>query len=171
MLFLYLLIGIILLVALTQLLPAKIRVERSLFMAAPAATIFSLVNNLEKWPSWMPWAKFDPTTKYEFFNGGIGKGAYYTWDSTHKKVGNGKLTILESEPNSHLKTQLDFGNQPNPGYGGWRFEETEGGTNVTWSMDADMGRNPIGRVFGLFFDKMLGPQFEEGLQNLKDKVE
>lgn len=171
MFFLYLLLALLLLIGLTFLLPAQVHVERSQFIAAPADKIFDKVNNLEKWPTWMPWAKFDPNTQYEFFNGGSGKGAYYTWKSDHKKVGNGKLTILETEMNKQIQTQLDFGNQPNPGYGAWFFEEKEGGTNVTWSMDANMGNNPMGRIFGLFFDKMLGPSFEEGLNNIKNQVE
>ena len=38
-------------------------------------------------------------------------------------------------------------------------------------MDTDMGKNPIGKFFGLMMDKMVGPDFERGLNNLKSLCE
>jgi Polyketide cyclase / dehydrase and lipid transport len=43
-----------------------------------------------------------------------------------------------------------------------------GGTQVVWTMQADMGLNPIGRVMGLFMDRIVGPTFEVGLKNLSN---
>jgi effector-binding domain-containing protein len=34
-------------------------------------------------------------------------------------------------------------------------------------MKTDMGMNPVARIFGLFFDKMIGGDFERGLKNLE----
>ena len=45
------------------------------------------------------------------------------------------------------------------------------GTHVTWSFDSDMGAGPIGRYFGLLMDRMVGPDFEGGLANLKALAE
>ena len=42
----------------------------------------------------------------------------------------------------------------------------DGGSEVTWRMDADMGGNPVFRVFGLFMDGMMGKIFDKGLANL-----
>jgi hypothetical protein len=44
-------------------------------------------------------------------------------------------------------------------------------TQVTWVMDSDNGWNPISRWFGVFMDKMLGPDFEKGLAGLKSLSE
>jgi hypothetical protein len=30
---------------------------------------------------------------------------------------------------------------------------------VTWTNDGDLGASPIGRWFGLFMDRMMGPDF------------
>jgi carbon monoxide dehydrogenase subunit G len=49
------------------------------------------------------------------------------------------------------------------------LKSADGGTSVTWRMNADFGMNPVGRVFGLFLEKMLGPTMERGLANL-DRV-
>jgi hypothetical protein len=38
-------------------------------------------------------------------------------------------------------------------------------------MDGTVSRNPLDRFFSLFMDKFTGPDFEEGLNNLKKKVE
>jgi hypothetical protein len=34
-------------------------------------------------------------------------------------------------------------------------------------MRGDLGHNPLNRWFGLFMDKMVGPDFDEGLANLR----
>ena len=44
----------------------------------------------------------------------------------------------------------------------------QGATEVTWSMDMDLGVNPVFRVMGLFMDGMIGPNFELGLANIAD---
>src|SRR5690606_16939708 len=42
---------------------------------------------------------------------------------------------------------------------------------VTWSMQADMGNNPIGRWMGLMMDSIVGADYETGLASLKKLVE
>ena len=38
---------------------------------------------------------------------------------------------------------------------------------MTWSMDTDMGMNPIARVFGLFMDRMMGANIRpQALKNM-----
>ena len=45
------------------------------------------------------------------------------------------------------------------------------GTQVTWSMHGNMGSNPLFRWLALFGDRMVGPDFEAGLANLKALAE
>lgn len=158
------------LVIVSLFLPSKVHVERSTTMNAGADQIFEQINELKNWPNWMPWYKIDPNMKLNYGDQSSGQGASYSWESPHRKVGSGKVTIVETSPPNSLKTRLDFKGQK-PGYGSWDLVESDGGTKVTWGMDADMGSNPIGKFFGLMFDKMLGPQFEEGLQAMKEVVE
>ena len=44
-------------------------------------------------------------------------------------------------------------------------------TQVTWTMNGDMGSNPLLRWLALFGDRMVGPDFEAGLANLKALAE
>ena len=47
----------------------------------------------------------------------------------------------------------------------------DGGIRVVWADAGDLGMNPVNRWFGLFLDKMIGPDFERGLVNLKRLAE
>jgi hypothetical protein len=42
---------------------------------------------------------------------------------------------------------------------------------VNWSNEGDMGASPVNRWFGLFMDRLVGPDFEAGLVNLKRLAE
>ena len=44
-------------------------------------------------------------------------------------------------------------------------------TRTTWTVDVDMGANPIGHYVGLTMDGMLGKDFASGLAKLKNLVE
>ncbi|OGA68157.1 MAG: hypothetical protein A3F77_18445 [Betaproteobacteria bacterium RIFCSPLOWO2_12_FULL_67_28] len=41
------------------------------------------------------------------------------------------------------------------------------GTRVSWSNEGDMGANPYLHYFALLMDRMVGPDFEQGLARLK----
>jgi len=58
-----------------------------------------------------------------------------------------------------------------PATGELTFAAEGNGTKVVWTMNGNAGMNPIFRWFGLFMDKMVGPDFEAGLKNLKKLAE
>lgn len=165
-------IGIILLVfiglplIISLFLPSKVHVERSRIIEAPAPVVFEQINNLRNWEKWSPWHKIDPGMKLSYSTKVSGEGASYSWSSDHEKVGNGKLTILKSIPYDTIITEMDF-MENGKGTATYYIQTTDKGVKVTWGMDSDMGANPIGKWFGLFMDKLVGPDFEKGLQNLE----
>ncbi len=168
---LLIIVGVIVVALLgAMLLPSKVHVERSIVINAPAAKIFNEINSLQKWSAWDPWHKKDPNMVNEYSGPESGVGNKNIWKSNNKDVGNGAQTITESVSNEKIITELDFGDQ---GKGGGSFLlAAEGeGTKIVWGMDADMGMNPIGKIFGLFMEGMVGKEFEEGLNNLKAHVE
>jgi hypothetical protein len=100
-----------------------------------------------------------------------GPGAWYKWESDNAEVGKGKLTITEALPARKVDTRLEFEGS-NAATGGWELTDLNGATGVKWFMTIDMGNNPIGRWMGfLAMDKMIGAQFEKGLNNLKKIAE
>jgi hypothetical protein len=168
------LIGLAAFVALLLLvsifLNSKVHVERKLTINAPAEKIFAQINTVKNWEQWSPWHKLDPIMKLRYEGPASGAGAKYYWESQQRNVGNGSLTIMQSVPNQDVQTAMDFGQQ-GQATGKFQLEKDAGGTQVVWSMDTDMGRNPIGKFFGLLMDRMIGRDFERGLNNLKTVCE
>ncbi|MEL6697775.1 MAG: SRPBCC family protein [Bacteroidota bacterium] len=158
-------VGIVVVIAGGLLLftDSETTMSRTAVVEAPADIVFAQVNDLHNWNDWSPWKEMDPEMKVEYQNGGVGKDASYTWKG--EEVGSGKLTILESTPNTYIKTALEFDGRGGS-FGGWNLEEKEGQTVVTWSMTSVAGMDPLGRAFNLFLDGMLGPDFEKGLTKL-----
>ena len=164
--------GIILALAIIgAFLPGNAFVSRSITINAPASTVYGVLNDLKTYNSWMPWNQKDPYMQVQYAPVTEGKGAWYKWKSNHREVGEGQLTITESIPGKTVTTSLLFEGFDEPSVGGWELSAKNGVTEVTWRMDANMGHNPLNRWFGLFFDRMLGPDFENGLKQLKEKIE
>src|ERR1035437_626701 len=145
--------------------PSHVRVERSLAMKAPSEIVFSQINILKNWKKWSPWYQMDTAMKMEYNQIPAGAGAGYKWLSTNEKVGSGDMTITSSNQDS-ISTAMNF-MEHGIARAKFLFSKKDSTTKVTWIMESDLGMNPIGRIFGLFMEKMLGPDFEQGLSNLK----
>ena len=158
------------LVVISLFLPSKVHVERTLTINAPPEKVFEQVNTVQNWERWSPWHKLDPNMKLAYAGPPSGVGAKYSWESKQRNVGNGSLTIIESVPHTSVQTAMDFQGQ-GQATATFRLEKIQGGTQVTWSMESDMGKNPIGKFFGLMMDRMVGSDFEKGLYNLKSLCE
>jgi hypothetical protein len=152
------------------LLPTNAHVERNIEINAPAEKIFPLIANLKENGKWSPWHARDPDMK-QTFTGEDGKvGSKVAWESQNKKVGTGTQEVTALVPNERVETHLDFGAQGNAdAY--FQIDEAGGTCSLTWGFDSDLGNNPVGRYFGLMFDGMIGPMYEEGLANIKELAE
>lgn len=145
-------------------LPKDIRVERSMTINAPAASVYNQVNTLKNWENWSPWVRMDPEMKTSYTGVTSGKGATYSW--TGPEVGSGSLTISDSFPFSNIKTNLTF--DQGGGNGTWTFVDKGDQTEVTWAMDTHMSWPS--NLMGLMMDGMLGPTFEDGLKNIDEHL-
>jgi hypothetical protein len=151
--------------------PDDFVVSRSATIAAPPEKVFPHVNNLHQWEAWSPWAKLDPNAKNSFEGSPSGAGAVMSWDG-NKKVGAGKMTIMESRSCEFIQFKLEFirpfqaTNRAEFGF------KTEGNQTVlTWTM---FGKNSLFfKLFGLIMncDEMCGRDFEKGLASLKSITE
>lgn len=162
---------LVVLFGLAAMKPSEYTVARSAVMEAPAPKIFNIVNDLHHWGAWSPWAKLDPNAKVTIDGAPSGVGANYAW-SGNGKVGEGKMTIVKSEPSTLVQMDLEFV-KPMPGMSlvSFAFIPEGTGTRVTWKMSGH--NNIFARVMCLFMDmdKMLGGQFDEGLAALKKLAE
>jgi len=147
-------------------LPRQVHVERKGTIQAPAKVVYNQVNNLHTWDKWAVWNQMDPDMQVEYENTGIGENAAYTWESENPNLGSGKLTITASVPYDSIATEMNFMEEGlSTGY--FLFDEQNGQTEITWAFDTDLGNNPVARWMGLFFDSMIGADFEKGIENLK----
>jgi len=145
-------------------------ITRSLEMKAPAAKIFPFLNDFHAWGQWSPWEKMDPDMTKEFTGAAMGVGAKYAW--VGKKTGSGSMEMLEVQEPGLLKIALRF-TKPFKAENETvlTLEERGDVTNVTWLMT---GKQPLlMQALSLFInqDKMIGKDFEAGLNNLQAIVE
>ena len=147
--------------------PATFQVERSITMAAPAGVVFAEINDFHQWSAWSPWEQLDPGMKRTFEGSDAGVGATYSWTG-NDKVGEGRMRITESHPNESVGIQLDF-IKPFASTNQFTFTLSPDGssTRVTWHM---LGNNNfMSKAMSVMasMDKMIGPDFERGLGQLK----
>jgi uncharacterized protein YndB with AHSA1/START domain len=157
-------------VAMGFLLPRSYRVERSLTIQAAPEAVFAKLNDLQAWREWGGWYQRDPGMKLSYSDPAAGVGAWSEWKSPGG--GRGRLTITASQPPSRLAYHLSFPE--------WRMESrgiltvtaaADGRVTVAWTAEGDVGGNPLSRWLGLFMDRILGPDFENGLAKLKRVTE
>jgi polyketide cyclase/dehydrase/lipid transport protein len=147
-------------------LPGHFRVERRIVIAASPAAIYPLVSDLRAWKGWGVWFARDPDMKISYSPATTEVGAWSQW--TSKSQGDGKMTISSTHPNDLFEYRMEFSDMGMVSLGGMRLTPVDrAGTEVSMTMEGDLARNPMYRWFGLFMDKLVGPDFEAGLVNLK----
>ncbi|MES3036428.1 MAG: SRPBCC family protein [Bdellovibrionota bacterium] len=151
--------------------PKDFRVEKSITINAPASVIFPHANDLKKFSVWNPWNKKDPNIKETFSGPNNGVGSHSDWIG-NAQVGQGNMTITKSEPNSLVLMDLTF-IKPFPGTNLTEFILRPDGdkTVFTWAMSGKLCNIPKFMSLFISMDKMMGSEFEKGLQTLKSIVE
>jgi len=147
--------------------PAEFRVQRSATINAPAPAVFAQVNDFHNWQTWSPWARLDPAVKNSYEGPPAGTGAGFAW-AGDSKVGEGRMTIVESRPNELVRIKLEF-LKPFAATNTAEFAFKPEGerTAVKWSMYGH--NNFLARAVWLFvdMDKALGVEFDKGLAAMK----
>ncbi len=143
--------------------------SRSTTVAASPERVHGLVDDFRRWPEWSPWEGLDPDLKRTYTGPATGVGSHYHWQG-NSKAGEGTMEITESTP-TRVVIDLEF-RKPFKATNVTSFDlaATGSGTDVTWTMTGR--RNPVMSLMGkLYFDKMIGRDFEKGLARLKAAAE
>ena len=162
---------VLIFVVVVALQPSDYRVERATTIAAPPSQVFPHVNDFHKWDAWSPWAKLDPDAKITFEGPPAGEGTVMTW-AGDENVGVGKMTLVESRPNEHVKIKVEF---TEPFEGGtnseFNFKPEGDQTQVAWAMHGH--HNFVEKAFCLVMNGlgMMRDDLEKGLAQLKSVVE
>ena len=81
------------------------------------------------------------------------------------------MTITALEHQKRVTYTLMFPEMEMGSTGELVLEPINGSTKVTWMDYGDVGSNIMYKYFGLFMDDLIGPDFEDGLANLKTVAE
>jgi carbon monoxide dehydrogenase subunit G len=163
------LVVVILVFAATR--PSTFRVQRSIEIDAPPATVFALINDFHNWSGWAPQDKEDLSMQRTYSGAASGTGAISDWHSSGS-AGIGRMSIAESLPTTRISVKTDFV-KPFEAHNMNNFvlEPAGNATRVTWTMH---GTNLyLMKVMGIFvnMDRVMGKHFEAGLHNLKTLAE
>lgn len=169
----YILLGILgLLVFLGLIAPKTYHVFRTIEINSPKAKVFPYLKFLDKQSEWSPWAKKDPNMERKLTGTDGEVGAISYWNG-NKEVGEGEQEITKIIEGERVEGQLRF-------FKPWKSESdcymnvattTRGKSKVTWGFS---GQNKFPFSIMMLFmsmDKMVGKDFEEGLQSLKSQLE
>jgi hypothetical protein len=151
-------------------LPNTYSVSRSIVINAPDSVVYRNIADFNEFYKWNPWAKMEPTAKTKI-TGPIAQPEHlYEWQG--KETGAGYMKIKNLEPNKMIDIELKF-IEPFESLADTRFDITPEGTanKVSWTMSGD--QNMISKWMCVFvsMDSMIGKDFEDGLNFLKEKSE
>jgi len=146
--------------------PSSFRIERTTRIAAPPDRVFPFIQDFHEWTKWSPWEKLDADLKRTYSGPPAGVGAAYAWEG--KNTGSGAMQITQATPASRVLIKLDF-IKPFEAHNTADFTIASdgGGSVVTWAMYGPQGFMNKAMSLVMSMDKLVGGQFDEGLQNLK----
>jgi effector-binding domain-containing protein len=151
------------------ILPRHVQVKRSVAIDRPPSLVYATVNSFVLFPKWSPWQDLDPGMSQTIAGPRDGVGAKLIWKG-NDKVGSGTQLITASTSDRSVASDLDFGDM-GVAKSLVSLSRDGGMTIATWTVDVDMGANPIGHYIGLTLDGMLGKDFAAGLGRLKALME
>lgn len=149
--------------------PSSFLVSRSAVINAPPKKIYDLVVEPRQWAKWSVWNQRDPAMKITYKGPPFGMGARWEWVS--KSEGSGSMEFTHVEPDKAVEYALAFPEYNMKTTGALRLDPEGNGTRITWTNAGDVGGNPLKHYLALNMDRMVGPDFEAGLANLKALAE
>lgn len=150
-------------------IPSSFLVNRSIIVHAPPKKVYDLVVEPKQWTRWSEWNRRDPDMKIIYKGPPFGIGAHWEWVS--KSEGTGSMDITRVEPDRLVEYSLVFNDFNLKSTGMIKFDPVGNGTVVSWTNSGDVGGNPLKHYLALMMDRMVGPDFDAGLVNLKAVAE
>lgn len=150
--------------------PSTVKVERNITVENKAEAIRPLLSDLTLFhDKWSPWTEKDLNAEVKYSGTAGQVGHQMEWSSKVKEVGTGTMQILSIKNDSIIQKFTFEGMGDSKAY--YILKENEGKTEVTWGMlmSAPFIFRPM--MFFMNAEKMIGPDYEKGLLNLKSAAE
>lgn len=164
-----LLVIVLLIALLSFILPTSFSVERSITIDAPKGLVTDQVAKFRNFHAWSPWSPKDPKMEITIEGPDGEVGSIYTWKG--ETAGEGSQEIV-GKTDERIDIELIFIKPfATKNMTFYLIDENPGSTTVTWGMEGSTPR-PY-NVMGLFMnmEEMVGNDYEQGLVNLKERVE
>ena len=145
-------------------------VERQQRVEAPPAAVLERIVDFRRWPAWSPWEDVDPALRRTYSGPDSGVGAAYAWEG-NRKAGKGRMEIVDVADDAvsiDVQFLRPFKSRSTSVF---RVRPDGDATAVTWTMTGP--KTFMTKVMGVFtsMDKLIGPDFEKGLAQLKADAE
>jgi hypothetical protein len=160
-------IVILLFVAYSFILPEEARVEREIDIAAGPSLVFDQYNNLYNFSQWSPWFNSQSGTAYTIDATGHGIGAGMQWDNSDSVIGSGSLEIVTSVPYKIVSSRILIDDNESALSSVTIYNNSDNSlSRVVWTIDARLD-GVLQKYIGLFLNRSLGADLEQGLISLK----
>ncbi len=173
-LILFVITGLIVLALITALFVKKeYTVEREIVINKPKQEVFNYVKFVKNQDNFSVWNQADPDMKKDYSGNDGTVGFIYAWDSNNKDVGKGEQEIKGITEGERVDFELRFKKPMEMTSLAYMTTEgiSENQTKVKWGF---LGKMPYPMNIMILFmdmDKLLGPDLQTGLENLKAVLE
>jgi hypothetical protein len=153
----------VVLTALSLLFPADLRVQRVVNIAAPRASVLSVVGDLKTWPEWNQFIRGPGLTHLTISTPSSGAGA---------RLSSDQMTIAETAADSDgiaLDWDLKGGKRHAGGIAVGRLNRDS--ITVEWWFDLHFRWYPWEKLGVFVYDRKLGPVMEQSLDSLRRYME
>ena len=150
--------------------PRDITVMRTAMIKAPKEAVFEQIVKYKNWTNWSPWEKMDSGKMKMTYYGTDGQpGSGYTWEGVKTGAGDMKDSAVSGTQMTYVLTFT----KPREGtaWGYLKADDSAGMTKATWTCSMHFPYPMNAMCLFMNMDKMLGGDFESGLNNMKAYVE
>ncbi|MEM7182754.1 MAG: SRPBCC family protein [Spirochaetota bacterium] len=166
--------GILVILLLIPLfLRSEYTVEREVIIGKPKEEVFTYIKSLKNQDNYSVWAKKDPNMKKEFQGTDGTVGFISSWNSKKEDVGVGEQEIKKIVEGERLELELRFKEPYEDTSQAYMSTETvgEAATKVKWGFVGKMPYPMNAMLLFMNLEEMIGKDFSQGLENLKQILE
>jgi effector-binding domain-containing protein len=149
-------------------LPSQAKFASEISINLSQEQIFQSVALYTNRDQWDPWLSMEPDAKVTISPNSEYVGSTYKWEGD--KIGSGKMQVDSINYPDYIRSNIWFGDMPDPSVVEWNFNDNGNGTDIEWSFNSE-GSYPFGRIMLLFMKKPMNEAFTSGLANLKSYLE
>ena len=152
-------------------IPSSVKVTRGIIVDADSAKVFEQLSDVKNWAQWMPWITTDGGALVQLSPVTNQPGSYFKWKGLNVK-GSGTISLTNiTQQLIDVKYELKDMNDSEGGFRITPSATNKKQTEVQWFMDYPLKWYPWERFYGIFFNSIMEPAFDKGLESFRSYVE